>query len=311
MPFSLDPKIARLVAQGAGPTVPDDFAEGDVPRLRRVLDEGLAQLSGLPDVPGVSETPFTITTPDGHPLRLTWYRKDGSAPGSAALHFHGGAMIAGSAALYSPLVRTYVSWTGVPLLTVDYRLAPEAPGGTAATDGLSALCWLRDNSDALGVDPARIGVMGDSAGGGIAASVAVLARDHGIPLAGQVLVYPMLDDRTTEPDPHLAESPTLFPYVFNRTAWSAVLSGTRRVPPGAPHPAAARTTHHTGLAPAYIEVGEMDIFRDESVGYATRLWQAGVSTELHVVPGMPHAFDVLLLDEPRHQEGKIRALRAL
>ncbi|MFC9083821.1 alpha/beta hydrolase [Streptomyces sp. NPDC057062] len=311
MPFSLDPKIAQLMAGGVGPAVPADFTEGDVTQLRRVLNEGLAQLAALPDVPGVSETAFAINTGDGRPFKVKWYRKDGSAPGSAVLHFHGGAMIAGSVDLYAPLVRTYVGWTGVPMLSVDYRLAPEAPGGASAQDGLTALRWLIEHAEALGVEPHRTAVMGDSAGGGIAASVAILARDEGLPLARQVLVYPMLDDRTSQADPHLAASPTLFPDVFNRTAWSAVLgrrAGGGGVTPGA---AAARNTDFDGLAPAYIEVGEMDLFRDENVAYALRLWQAGVSTELHVVPGMPHAYDVLLLDEHRHQEGKIRVLRGL
>jgi acetyl esterase/lipase len=154
--------------------------------------------------------------------------------------------------------------------------------------------------------------MGDSAGGGVAAAVAILARDHGIHLAKQVLTYPMLDDRTTEPDPHLAAAPTLFSYAFNRTSWAAVLGeheGRRTATPGV---APARNTDFAGLAPAYIEVGEMDIFRDENVAYALQLWRAGVSTELHVHPGMPHAFDVLLIaDEPRYQEGKIRVLQSL
>ncbi|MDX3109068.1 alpha/beta hydrolase fold domain-containing protein, partial [Nonomuraea angiospora] len=166
---------------------------------------------------------MSIQAGDGHRLRLRWYSKDGSAPGSAVVHFHGGAMIAGSVDLYDPLVRTYVAWTGVPILAVDYRLAPEAAPGTAAADGLAALVRLRDRADDLGVDPARIAVMGDSAGGGVAAAVAILARDHAIPLARQILIYPMLDDRTTEPDPYLEAAPLLFPYTYNRTAWAAVL----------------------------------------------------------------------------------------
>lgn len=311
MSFTPDPAIARLIALGAGPAVPADFAEGDTLRMRRVLDDGLAQLSALPGVADVSETRYTIEAPDGHHLDVTWYRKDGDSPGSAALHFHGGAMIAGSVELYRPLVRTYVSWSGVPMLAVDYRLAPEAPAGAAAADGLAALEWLLDHAETMGVDRSRVAVMGDSAGGGVAAAVAVLARDRGIPVARQLLVYPMLDDRTVLPDPQLAASPSLFPYAFNRTAWSAVLGEHGRDRGVVPSVAPARNQDFAGLAPAYIEVGEMDIFRDEDVAYATRLWQAGVSTELRVVPGMPHAYDVLLLDRPEYQEGKMRVLRGL
>ena len=174
-------------------------------------------------------------------------------------------MLAGSVDLYDPLVRTYVEWTGVPFLAVDYRLAPEYSAGTLATDALLGLQWLLERSLEFGVDPARIAVMGDSAGGGVAAALAVLARDTGIRLAKQVLLYPMLDDRNTVPDPQLSASPTIFSYAFNRTAWSAVLGdaiGTDTVPPAA---APARNTDFTDLAPAYVEVGEMDIFRDEDV----------------------------------------------
>ncbi|MCX5097141.1 alpha/beta hydrolase fold domain-containing protein [Streptomyces sp. NBC_00365] len=312
MSFQLDPRIAQLIADGAGPASPADFREGDARHLRRILDDGLTQLSALPIDPTVSSEALSIEASDGHRLQLRWYSKEGSAPGSAVVHFHGGAMVAGSVDLYDPLVRTYVAWTGVPILAVDYRLAPEAAEGAAASDGLAALMWLRERADELGVDPSRIAVMGDSAGGGVAAAVAILARDHGIHLAKQVLIYPMLDDRTTEPDPHLAAAPTLFPYSFNRTAWTAVLGEHEGTRTAAPSVAPARNTDFAGLAPAYIEVGEMDIFRDEDVVFALQLWRAGVSTELHVHPGMPHAFDVLLMgDDPRFQAGKIRVLQSL
>ena len=315
MSFELNARIQQLIAAGAGPSGSPGFADfitGDAHALREILDQGLAQMSGLPAMPEVSAETHELTTADGHGLKLRWYKRAGSSPGSAVVYLHGGAMLAGSVDLYDPLVRMYVDWTGVPFLAVDYRLAPEFPAGTSAMDALCGLQWLLERSPELGVDPRRIAVMGDSAGGGVAAAVAVLARDNGIGLAKQILLYPMLDDRNTVPDPHLSASPTMFSYPFNLTAWSAVLGeamGTDAVPPTA---APARNTDFTDLAPAYIEVGEMDIFRDEDVAYAQALWRSGVSTELHVHPGFPHAFDVLLIGDElgnRHKEEKIRLLR--
>jgi acetyl esterase/lipase len=190
------------------------------------------------------------------------------------------------------------------MLAVDYRPAPEAPAGAAASDGLAAVTWLRERADNLGVDPARIAVMGDSAGGGVAASVAILARDHRIPFARQLLVYPMLDPHhRTRPPSRGGAHPLLLrlqPHGVGRRPPRA----RRDASSGAKH-RPARNTNFAGLAPSYIEVGEMDIFRDEDVGYARQLWRAGVSTELHVHPGMPHAFDVLLLgNDLRYQADK-------
>jgi acetyl esterase/lipase len=315
--FHLHPRIETLINAGAGPSGSPGFAtfrRGDAAALREILDHGLAQMSGLPTYPAVTARTYRTVAGDGTPVRLRWYHRDGSAPGSAVVHLHGGGMIAGSADLYEPLVRTFVEWTGVPFLAVDYRRAPEAAIGVPALDAFAGLRWLHERAPELGVDPARIAVMGDSAGGGIAAATAILARDAGIPIARQLLIYPMLDDRNLVPDRHLAAEPTIFSHDFNFTAWQAVLGpdlGTDAVPPIA---APARNDDFTGLAPAYIEVGELDIFRDEDVDYARRLWAAGVSTELHVHPGLPHAFDVLLIGDEageRHKAERIRVLRAL
>ncbi|MEV4049801.1 alpha/beta hydrolase [Amycolatopsis sp. NPDC049688] len=271
-------------------------------------------MSALPTPPAVTARTYWTPSTDGTPLRLRWYTRDGSAPGSAVVHLHGGGMVAGSTDLYDPLVRTYVEWAGVPFLSVDYRLAHEATSGVPALDAFAGLRWLHERAPELGIDPARIAVMGDSAGGGIAAATAILARDTGVPITRQLLIYPMLDDRTLVPDPHLATQPTIFSYDFNFTAWRAVLKdelGTGSVLAIA---APARNENFAGLAPAYIEVGELDIFRDEDVDYARRLWAAGVSTELHVHPGLPHAFDVLLIGDEageRHKAERIRVLRAL
>jgi acetyl esterase/lipase len=207
-----------------------------------------------------------------------------------------------------------VSASGVPMLQVEYRLAPEHPHPTPVEDCYAALGWLTAHAAELGVDPARIAVMGDSAGGGLAAGVALLARDRGGPaLARQVLVYPMLDDRTRTPDPEIVPYAT-WTYDDNVTGWDALLGEAAGTDDVSPYAAPARALELAGLAPAYIEVGELDAFRDEDVAYARRLAGAGVSTELHVHPGCPHGFESFApaTDVARRStDDRVRVLRSL
>jgi len=210
------------------------------------------------------------------------------------LYAHGGGMILSNVEIYDGIVSRYVSATGVPFLSVEYRYAPEYPAPTPVTDCFAGLQWLADHASALGVDPRRIAVMGDSGGGGVAASLAIYARDHAGPsIAKQLLIYPMLDDRTITPDPLLAEFAP-WTYDDNATGWGALLGAQVGGTDVSPYGAAARLTDFDGLPAAYIEVGELDIFRDESLAYARQLLAAGVSTELHVHPGVPHAFETFV-----------------
>nr|ACO88888.1 putative alpha/beta hydrolase fold protein [Microbacterium sp. MA1] len=201
-------------------------------------------------------------------------------------------MVAGSIVAYESLIRYYASATGVPFLAVDYRLAPEVSAPTPTTDAWTALRWLHDSASSLQIDAQRIAVMGDSAGGGIAAGVAIIARDEGLPLTKQILIYPMLDDRTVVEDVALAPLAT-WTYENNRTGWEALLGAPPTTIPVPPIAAPARLNDHATLAPAYIETGELDIFRDEDIDYARALLRAGVSCELHVHPGAPHGFEWL------------------
>jgi acetyl esterase/lipase len=218
--------------------------------------------------------------------------------------------------IYDIVVRDYVAISGVPMLVVDYRVAPEHPHPTPVEDCYAALRWLAERAAALGVDPARLAVMGDSAGGGLAAGVSLLARDRrGPTLAQQLLIYPMLDDRTTTPDPQLASLPFLiWTYDDNVTGWAALLGDSAGTGAVSPYAAPARADDLTGLPDAYIDVGDLDIFRDEDVTYARRLADAGIPTELHVHPGCPHGFETLAsgADVSRRAIGdRIRRLRAL
>lgn len=297
MPFSIDPEIgAALVA--LFPEAAEPIPVGDV-ATRREGVEGLQREMfariGMPD--DVETTDYETTAPDGASILLRWYSKQGvAAPGSAVLYTHGGGMILSTVEIYDVPVARYVSASGVPFLSVEFRNAPENPAPGLVTDSYAGLQWLVAHAAELGVDPGRIAVMGDSGGGGIAASLAIYARDQDGPeFARQILIYPMLDDRTTTVDPELA------PFLVwgredNLTGWGALLGDQAGGEGVSPYGAAARVESYAGLPPAYIEVGELDLFRDESLAYAQALVSAGVSTELHMYASAPHGYDALAPD---------------
>jgi acetyl esterase/lipase len=204
--------------------------------------------------------------------------------------------------------------SGVPLLSVDFRFAPEHPYPTSVEDCYAALQWAHKNATELGVDPARIAVMGDSAGGGMAAGVALMARDRGGPaLAAQILVYPMLDDRTTTPDPEI-EPYAMWTTDDNITGWGCLLGDTAGGDDTPPYAAPARAQDLAGLPRTYIDVGQLDIFRAEDIAYAERLAVAGVDVEFHLHPGVPHAFEVFAPESAvarRAQADRARVLRSI
>jgi len=296
----MDPELAAACAAIAseamlngGFTIPE---RGDALGLRALLESGMEGISSPPST-GVSVTSHFTPTVDGSEIELRFYSSDAGTTidSPAVVYLHGGGMISGKLDHYDGIVRYYVQESGVPLLLVDYRLAPEQTGTTLAEDGFAGLQWLVDHAEELGVDTARLAVMGDSGGGGVAAGTVILARDRGIQLAKQILIYPMLDDRTTEPDPVL-EGSVAWTHDNNWTCWKAVLGddfGSDRVSPIA---APARLENFAGLPRTYIEVGELDIFREESIAYARRLYEAGISCELQVLPGVIHGHDRMSLD---------------
>jgi acetyl esterase/lipase len=217
----------------------------------------------------------------------------GDNPRPAVLHMHGGGFVCGSAARSVAALQRVARDHDCVVVTVEYRLAPETCFPGALEDNYTALKWVHDCADVLGVDRSRIALMGESAGAGHAAMLAIAARDRGeIPLAFQLLIYPMLDDRTGSTH-HLPAHLGAFAWnpASNRFGWSALLgipAGSPGVPDGA---VPARVQVLAGLPPAYISVGSLDLFADESMEYARRLNHAGVATQLYMVPGAFHGFD--------------------
>ena len=239
-----------------------------------------------------------IPGPPGAPeLRLIIVDPSPSKKGRPAfLHTHGGGYVARSAALAMPFLQAVAQACNCVVVSVEYRLAPETRFPDSLEDNYTALRWLYANADVLGVDRKRIAVGGESAGGGHAAALAIAARDRKeVPVIFQLLIYPMLDDRagSSRPvPPHIGEF--IWTAQSNVFGWSSLLgvpAGSAKVPAGA---VPARVEDLSGLPPAFIVVGAIDLFVDEDIEYARRLIAAGVPAELHVVPGAYHGYDLLV-----------------
>jgi acetyl esterase/lipase len=215
----------------------------------------------------------------------------GAGPLPAVLWIHGGGYVIGTAAQEDTTCRRFARRLGALVAAVDYRLAPEHPFPTPLDDCHDALAWLAARDD---VDPSRVAIGGASAGGGLAAGLALLARDRGeVRPVAQVLAYPMLDDRTVLRAGVDERNLRLWDNRANRFGWSSYTG----VPPGSPEvsgfAAPARHEDLTGLPPAWIGVGTLDLFHDEDVTYAERLRDAGVDCDLDVVDGAFHGFDIV------------------
>ncbi|MBB5366675.1 MULTISPECIES: alpha/beta hydrolase [unclassified Janthinobacterium] len=234
--------------------------------------------------------------PGGKQLRLLIHRPQQAVdqPLPAILFLHASGFISGTPDMFSKANQAMAQQHQALVLSVQYRLAPESPFPAPLHDAYAALAWLVKHAQELGIDPARIIVMGESAGGGLAAMLALLARDRGqYRLAGQVLIYPMLDPRTGGVDAPV-QNPTTGEFVWtashNQFAWSA-LRGEKVDEAWQPYFAPALAQSLTALPPTFIAVGALDLFLEEDVAYALRLSRAGVPVETHVYPGAIHGFD--------------------
>ena len=216
---------------------------------------------------------------------------DGPLPG--VVYLHGGGMIAGDERSDLPVMLDWVEQAGVVLVSVDYRLAPEHPYPAGVEDCHAALAWTFAHADELGID-GRVVLAGASAGGGLAAATALLHRDRGGPApAGLLLICPMLDDRNVHAPVRPYET---WNSISNLTGWTALLGATRGGPDVSPYAAPARATDLSRLPPAFIDVGTADIFLDENVAFAQRIWAAGGRADLHVWAGGYHGFEGLVPD---------------
>jgi acetyl esterase len=243
------------------------------------------------DESGIQVREALIPGPDGAPdVPLRIYTPDRRTAPAAVYDVHGGGFIMGSVDSYRPRNVHLARELGVVVVSVEYRLAPEHPYPAPLEDCYAGLVWTAKNASALGVDPERIAIHGTSAGGGLCAALALLARDRGGPaIAFQYLGVPEIDDRLDTPSMRTYVDTPLWNLPNAEISWDAYLGKGRRGSADVPiYAAPARATDLRGLPPAYVSAMEFDPLRDEDIAYAQALLRAGVSTELHVFPGTFH-----------------------
>lgn len=286
----IDPELRASAARIASMSVQWGKLSDEVLDGRRASDQAMAQ----PRLEQIPVQERTVSGAAGAPPVTVYVinARPGAARG-AILHTHGGGYVLGQARNELRFLQELARDLDCVVVSVEYRLAPQTRFEGSLEDNYAALSWLHRSADELGARPDRIALLGESAGGGHAALLAIAARDRKrAPVAFQALIYPMLDDRTgslvTPPD-HVGK--VLWDVEANRYGWRSFL-GAEPGGPGVPAAGVpARTAKLEGLPPTFIAVGGIDLFVDEDIAYARRLIQAGVPTELHVYPGAYHAFD--------------------
>jgi len=296
----MPPRTTRYLVDPELLAVIDEFPTLDLrhEQLQAIRDERAAELARLlptlPTFPDVEVRERHVpSTSDGPDVRvLVYLPRQAARPLPVVVWIHGGGYVLGSPDADDVQVKTIVSQLGCAAVSVDYRLAPEAPFPASVEDCYAALGWTHAQAGELGLDRQRVAIGGASAGGGLAAALGLLARDRGeLPVAFQLLLVPMLDDRTvTHAEPHPFAGEFIWTPASNRFGWAALLG---REPGGesvSPYAAPARAVSLAGLPPTYIATGALDLFLEEDMEYARRLMREGVPTELHVYPGAFHGF---------------------
>ncbi|NHO31297.1 alpha/beta hydrolase [Acetobacter fallax] len=285
----VDPELLPLLDR-LGPSALDEHLLPAARAERQAVPGAMDKLPvetfsrNIPGMPGDPDVRVLISRPE----------KASPGPLPAILHIHGGGFVMGTADRFLPLLRKWAHDLDCVVISVDYRLAPETSFPGPLDDCYAALLWAVAEAGELNIDVSRIGVAGESAGGGLAAGLALLARQRSGPhLAFQNLQYPMLDDRTGPDSPR---NPVTGDYVWTRDmnvfGWRSFLGVMPGVEGISPFAAPTRATDLSGLPPAYIGVGTLDLFLDENMDYALRLIRAAVPVEIDVFPGAFHAFEL-------------------
>ena len=263
------------------------FPTGSLASLEETFDFDYEERS-VPGPQGASPVVVSIFSPKPRPAK---------AP--TIYNVHGGGMVMGDRFAGIELVLPWIERFGLVIVSVEYRVAPENPHPAPVEDCYAGLVWLAEHTAELGLDPERLVLYGASAGGGLAAALALMARDRGHPtLRAQILDSPMIDDRNRTVSSHQIDNRGVWDRVTNEVAWSALLGPDHHTANVSPYAAAARATDVSNLPATYISAAAGEVFRDESVDYASRIWAAGGSAELHVWEGAFHGYSHMVADSP-------------
>lgn len=296
---NLDPELSEAAEQLQtlfGSLDMSHLSLEQIPAMRQALHQAAAAAAATAVIPEVTVEEEWIPGPQDAPkLHLKIYRpkqQEGVLP--CFYHIHGGGMILGDIEMEDGQMRTFADQLNAVVTNVEYRLAPEHPHPAPVEDCYAGLQWVADHADALKIDPTRIVVGGESAGGGLSAATVLLARDRGAPsIRFQYLIYPMLDDRNeTLSSQQFHGNWPGWPREMNLLGWQALLGDRIGRPDVSPYAAPARATDLSNLPPAYLEVGTLEVFRDEDIAYAWRMMQQDVAVELHVNAGTFHAWEL-------------------
>ncbi|MEU6379449.1 alpha/beta hydrolase [Streptomyces sp. NPDC046909] len=286
MTYALDPELVEWAA-----ALPE-FSFTDYAELRAAEEAALSQAPPRQPAVPLDVRDLTVPGPSGAPdVPVRVYApsgRDGLLPG--LLYIHGGGFVMGSVGGFDSEATRISAEVGAVVVSVEYRLAPESPFPAGLEDCYAALTWVAAHADELGIDTGRLGVGGESAGGGLSAAIALLARDRGGPsLCFQYLGIPELDDRLDTSSMLAFHDTPVISRAYVELSWDYYLGeGKRGGPDVSPYAAPARVADLSGLPPAYVAACEFDPLRDEGIAYAQRLQQAGVPTELHLYPGTFH-----------------------
>jgi acetyl esterase/lipase len=263
----------------------------DIVARREAAAQLLAAIE-IPPNPNVTHEDLTVPGPEGAPdITVRVYRPTNATGTLPGVYFiHGGGMILGSVEGENAAAEAICEQVGAVVVSVEYRLAPENPHPAQSEDCYAGLVWMARNAAELGFDPDRLAVYGGSAGGGLTIAVVLLARDRGFPaIRFQMPIYPMIDDTNETASSHEIIDIGVWDRAGNIEAWQWYLGSGKPDQYACP----TRCEDLSGLPPAFIDVGTVDMFRDEDIAFAMRLMQAGVPTELHVNPGAYHASEAL------------------
>jgi acetyl esterase/lipase len=305
----IDPEVCEPLDQLLQ-AIPGGFNSiPDIVQRRAVVKQMLAALE-IPPNPNVTSEDRMVPGPEGAPdIKVRIYRPTDATGTLPGIYFiHGGGMILGDIDGEDAVSTEICERVDALVVSVEYRLAPEHPYPAPVEDCYAGLVWMARHASELRFDPDRLAVYGGSAGGGLTIATSMLARDRGFPaLTFQMPIYPMIDDRNETPSSHEITDIGLWDRAGNIEAWQWYLGDGKPDQYAAP----ARAEDLDGLPPTYIDVGTVDLFRDEDIAFATRLMQAGVPTELHVNPGAYHAAEVFAPECALSQRIWARRIEAL